>query len=586
MGKVSQYNLLKTRVLNLGRACLETLPVRNESEQVSQLKLRLDSLERERYRVTVIGEVSAGKSSFVNALMRHDLLPWDVRLCTSAIVEIFHGNTPCHRVVFADGNVQELSGEDGSLGSAGPVDSLARFAGIQDRFREIPTGLIDAFVVAGKPVPSVAQLEEMSGFHLADKKSTIEDYIQNWALPARIPVEVHVTYPFIDGMRPLTIVDTPGVNAVGGIQDKTWAYLACSDAVIVMCSIRRHELTPFQDLVRNCVHNFSAENIYVILTHTAVCSKSDRERLLAEAKHLLNEIPPDRIVAVDSILRSVAHEAALHGLAEVMKDERKVGAIAHLVTSGINEETTFLDLLRKESNFDAIESQLTDLGRRVPIMLVDSVLESVAQVLRDFRADPAGQDLVMQLADALDMRNDYKLFGEGLVCFGGKDGVFAVDKNSGELKWRYETPATVTSELFFTDGLVVFGCYDGSLQAVDIRTGQEKWKLQTSEKVWSPLGAAEGVVCFGGEDKILCALDALTGLVLWQKDAKSSRVSPPLIADGTVYFGTSWEGTVFALDLKTGEERWTFSKGDWRQTSPKILDHRNIIGPPDSRCVR
>jgi GTPase SAR1 family protein len=571
MSTVGRYGLLKRQVLDFCRECLDSLPMLSEFEDALQLKRSLDSLEQDRFRISVIGEVSAGKSCLVNALIGRDWLPCDVRQCTSAIVQVSHDDSTRLRIVFADGSEQRVSGEVESLDLLSAPGGLWGVAQIRDEFRAIPTGLIDTYVIAGQPIPSVVQLEEQSGFRLVDHKELIADYIENWALPSKIPVEIYLTVPFTDGIRPLTIVDTPGINAVGGIQGKTWNYLMESDTVIVTWPIKRAELTSLRDLVRKCVEDFSAERVYVVLTHSGLCSKTDRNRILEEARRLLDNVSPERIIAVDSVLRCLEREARTQGLSRILEDEQKAVALFHLAASELSDEAKFLDSVNRESNFDTLERHLAELGRRVPVILVERVLDYIAQLLCRVPEVGIKMELENHRSIIRERVESYKLFGEGLVWFGGKKGVFAVDKTCGELKWQYETEDTVTSEIVFLEDALIFGCYDGSLRAVQVSTKEDKWKVQTEEKNWFSLTAGEGVVCFGSRNKVFYALDARDGSVIWERSDYYSIFSEPTISDGIVYFGNERDGTVHALDLKTGNELWAFRKRDWRCPLPKLV---------------
>ncbi|HPL05588.1 MAG TPA: PQQ-binding-like beta-propeller repeat protein, partial [Bacteroidales bacterium] len=43
------------------------------------------------------------------------------------------------------------------------------------------------------------------------------------------------------------------------------------------------------------------------------------------------------------------------------------------------------------------------------------------------------------------------------------------------------------------------------------------------------------------------------------------------IADGVVYFG-SFDGNLYAVDIKTGQEKWKFKTKYWVLSSPAIAD--------------
>jgi len=84
-----RYNQLKSVCRDLGKESLDSFETNGELVEAIRLKRSLESLERVTHRIIVVGEVSAGKSCFVNALLGHDWLPLDVRQCTSAVVLFF-----------------------------------------------------------------------------------------------------------------------------------------------------------------------------------------------------------------------------------------------------------------------------------------------------------------------------------------------------------------------------------------------------------------------------------------------------------------------------------------------------------------
>ena len=67
--------------------------------------------------------------------------------------------------------------------------------------------------------------------------------------------------------------------------------------------------------------------------------------------------------------------------------------------------------------------------------------------------------------------------------------------------------------------------------------------------------------------------------LLWTYEADEAIDSSAAIADGTVYVGT-YAGTLIALDLATGEERWTYTTGDLGigESSPAVAGDLVFIG--------
>ena len=187
---------------------------------------------------------------------------------------------------------------------------------------------------------------------------------------------------------------------------------------------------------------------------------------------------------------------------------------------------------------------------------------------------------------------------------------YAVEASSGKLKWKFETagekqfeakglhgslPRAQTMPDFWdfflsspavTGGLVYFGSGDGNLYALDSQTGQLKWKFTTQGVVHSSPAVAGGVVYFGSWDSYLYALDAATGQEKWKFKTGEDKVnfnqvgiqSSPAVDDGTVYFGCR-DAHLYAVDTATGKEKWNFNNhGDWVITAPAVYEGEVFFG--------
>jgi len=85
---------------------------------ISQFKSSLDDAKRkseniriDRFRLMIVGEAKSGKSTFINAYLGVELLPMDVKQCTSSIVEIKYGSEFRLVATFADGKQEQHDGE-------------------------------------------------------------------------------------------------------------------------------------------------------------------------------------------------------------------------------------------------------------------------------------------------------------------------------------------------------------------------------------------------------------------------------------------------------------------------------------------
>ncbi|WP_247730462.1 PQQ-binding-like beta-propeller repeat protein [Halovivax limisalsi] len=125
-------------------------------------------------------------------------------------------------------------------------------------------------------------------------------------------------------------------------------------------------------------------------------------------------------------------------------------------------------------------------------------------------------------------------------------GLYALDADTGEREWHYETSQTVTSSPTVHEGTVYFGSYDKSVYAVDAEDGNREWSYQTGRYVYSSPTVADGTVYVGSLDGYLYALDAETGNHVWAYDSGEVADSSPTVVDGTVYVGSN-DGSVRAF---------------------------------------
>ena len=94
--------------------------------------------------------------------------------------------------------------------------------------------------------------------------------------------------------------------------------------------------------------------------------------------------------------------------------------------------------------------------------------------------------------------------------------------------------------------VVYFGCEDGHMYAVDGETGALKWRFATGGPVESTPVVDDGVVYFGSFDRHVYAVDARTGEGIWQYPTGLYVSSMPAVRNKTVYM-PSYDGSFYAL---------------------------------------
>jgi GTPase SAR1 family protein len=102
------------------------------------------------YNVLVVGEAKRGKSSFVNALIGHPLLPTDVDIATSQVFRIARGEHETYRIRFEDGSQQEIHAADlprygsqviADVEGMPRLDQLIRWIEVDVPIRFLPRGV-------------------------------------------------------------------------------------------------------------------------------------------------------------------------------------------------------------------------------------------------------------------------------------------------------------------------------------------------------------------------------------------------------------------------------------------------------------
>ena len=106
------------------------------------------------------------------------------------------------------------------------------------------------------------------------------------------------------------------------------------------------------------------------------------------------------------------------------------------------------------------------------------------------------------------------------------------------------------------------------------------WSYCTGAAVLSSPAVSAGVVYIASTNGTLAALDARSGQVLWQFRAGGAFYSSPALQNGTVYIG-ALDGFVYAVHAVSGQLRWRSSADDpgakiW--SSPLVVNGLVIVG--------
>jgi eukaryotic-like serine/threonine-protein kinase len=190
---------------------------------------------------------------------------------------------------------------------------------------------------------------------------------------------------------------------------------------------------------------------------------------------------------------------------------------------------------------------------------------------------------------------------DGIVFIGSADGHFyALDATTGRERWQFTSGSAVTSSAALAGGRAFFSDAKGTFYALDVGEGRLLWKaqfgadvprayeLETSEHsathdidyFLSSAVVLGDMVVVGGGDGVVYALDAKSGRQRWRFRTEGRVRSSPAISQGVVY-AASFDGSLYAIDLNTGSLKWRYdTKGRSLDAADFGFDRKSILSSP------
>lgn len=268
------------------------------------------NIREEVFNLMILGEAKSGKSTFINAYLGQEIVPMDVRQCTSSIIKIKRGKEFKLVAKTAAGGRTTVEGADKIR------EFLKNHAAISDRYRDIPITTINNEILIKYKGKSISK-RTMDSFLQAEKKDNlfnidikeynelIKEYIkENSASWRKIITEIEITYPSLsEAMQGITLIDSPGVGAAGNVGTIAEEYIKNANAIIFVKSLggQAIESTTFMNFLRNHCSDRKKETLFLLLTGKSGLSGSEYNRLMEQAIQMYGkDIDPERIIGVDS----------------------------------------------------------------------------------------------------------------------------------------------------------------------------------------------------------------------------------------------------------------------------------------------
>lgn len=265
------------------------------------------------FTLAVVGKMSAGKSTFINAFLGKNILPTGHFQTTAILTKIEHAEKESIKIIYGDD--QERTFSDGIEGQ------LKQYVAIKEKYNDLPLNYINEKIIIGwdkKEICSPDVIKDMEAISREKvDRNLLEEYIKEHP-KSKIAKEVTVRCPFPEDCIGWRIVDTPGVGAIGGFDLETTKFLTAKlknggnnvDAIIFLHKGNGNiEDKDTNDFVKNTFNNLSDDvkkRVFFVITHTASDDYRDnKDAYMRRAKSLFKDrygIKEDRLLEIDSLM--------------------------------------------------------------------------------------------------------------------------------------------------------------------------------------------------------------------------------------------------------------------------------------------
>lgn len=184
-----------------------------------------------------------------------------------------------------------------------------------------------------------------------------------------------------------------------------------------------------------------------------------------------------------------------------------------------------------------------------------------------------------------------------VVLAGNRDGIFyAIDGNTGALKWKYQTGGPIRFSAAYKNGVVYFAADDSYAYALNVSTGSLAWKSAKLPGtgfdnywpvVYTDPASGKDYVLYSGSKKADWAWLSSSGQSLYfdenyQMYANQSGCTGTTTLDCSVitnYMASKpYKRNLFILDSKTGSEYTPYAPINWSGVTHNGNKHPPIVG--------
>lgn len=356
MKSLQEYNLEVKRLHTLAQqvaALAETYGKRDIERQVT---LVMNWLGEKDFLVATVGEVSVGKSTFMNALMEQEALPTSLKESTALVTYVKKGVKTKAKLYLNN----ELKLE---------TDNLDEF---NEHFK-INTKLLEE--TASEGIFQKAAIKVKDTFMKSQQGSTAKEIEEL----KKSRIEIELNNPLLN--QQVQIIDTPGLNDAKGVRSQiTKEFIASADAAIILFKADKLMSHSELEFFEGHLVNKHIQDIFVVVNRIDKFKTSIEEEEVKQATYerlIPLGIPKENIFFISAKKAFQAQRlAALETSATSMKPiELKERIPYKAVKSQVQEHHTVEDvrhILMEQHQKMEKESYFTDFRKSLEYFLVNN----------------------------------------------------------------------------------------------------------------------------------------------------------------------------------------------------------------------
>ncbi|GAA6063265.1 hypothetical protein JCM10212_004999 [Sporobolomyces blumeae] len=202
-------------------------------------------------RILVTGDLNAGKSTFVNALLRREVMPWDQQPCTTVFCEVMDaGNNDDKEEMHAIRNVDKYDRNDRSTYDVYPLEQVYE---VQD---------------------------------MGDAYEMVKAYVHDGRAPAR-PDDANPSF-IKNGLVSISLIDAPGLNRDTLSTTALFARQSEIDVIVFVVSAENH----FTLSAKEFLWNASREKAYVFIVVNKWNGIRDKAKCMRVVGEQIKQLSP------------------------------------------------------------------------------------------------------------------------------------------------------------------------------------------------------------------------------------------------------------------------------------------------------